>query len=57
MIVTVTETVDTETLVRVEALTVIVIGLHVLLEDDVLLRDDVLLEDGVTLLTPVRSGT
>jgi hypothetical protein len=33
MKVTVTETVDTETLIRVEALTVMVIGLHVLLED------------------------
>jgi hypothetical protein len=58
VIVTVTETVDTETLVRAEALTVMVIGLHddaaaeevgldetVLLGDNVLLGDDVLLED------------
>jgi hypothetical protein len=57
MIVTVTETVDTETLVRVEALTVIVIGLHVLLEDDVLLRDDVLLEDGGKVLDVVNTGS
>jgi hypothetical protein len=50
VIVTVTETVDTEMLVRVEALTVMLIGLHddaaaeeVELDEMVLLRDDVLL--------------
>jgi hypothetical protein len=69
VIVTVTETVDTEILVRVEAVTVMVIGLHddaaaeeveldemVLLRDDVLLWVDELLEDGGKAFDVVNTG-